>query len=81
MAKTTTVVIYPSKGLLGSTFCVRVYDKTVEEVRAQGRTTRARFDLATEVVGHIYNGVETPQVHTEDIPTELRASWATVYCS
>jgi hypothetical protein len=46
---TTTTVIYPAVGFCGSTNCVRVFDKSVEEVRALGRTARERFDLAIEV--------------------------------
>jgi hypothetical protein len=78
MAKTTTAVIYPEIGFCGATNCVRVHDKTLAEVRAQGRTDRARFDLAVEVVAYFYNGVATPQVQSKDIPVALRAPWVIV---
>ena len=78
MAKTTTTVIYPAIGFCGSTNCVRIEGKTLADVRAQGRTPRARFDLAVEVVAYFYNGVATPQVRSEDIPANLRAPWAAV---
>lgn len=78
MAKTATAVIYPAVGYMGSTNVVRVFDKTLEEVRAQGNTPRARFDLAVEVVARFYTGVATPQVEARDIPAALRAPWAIV---
>ncbi len=78
MAKTTTTVIYPAIGFCGSTNCIQVQGKSIKEVRALGRTDRARFDLAVEVVVYFYRGVATPQVQKSDIPAALRAPWATV---
>lgn len=77
-AKTTTVVIYPAVGFCGSTNCVRVHDKSVEEVRALGRTARERFDLAIEVKAYALFGVAFPEVRREDIPTKYLAPWASV---
>jgi hypothetical protein len=78
MANVTTAVIYPAIGFLGSTKCVCVHDKSVEEVRAMGRTDRERFDLATEVKAHWYRGVATPQVNCKVIPKAFLASWSVV---
>lgn len=78
MANTTTVVIYPAIGFCGSTNCVRVHDKSVEEVRALGRNGRERFDLAIEVKARFFRGVATPQVVPEDIPSAYLAPWAKV---
>lgn len=78
MAKTTTVVIYPAVGFCGSTNCVRVHGKSVEEVRALGRAARERFDLAVEVKAYFYRGVAEPQVQREDIPAALLAPWSEV---
>jgi hypothetical protein len=78
MAKTTTVVIYPVVGFMGATNCVRVFDKSVDEVRSMGRTSRDRFDLAVEVVAYFLNGVATPQVAKKDIPVSLLGSWSQV---
>ena len=44
----TTVVIYPSVGLLGAA-CVRTSLEPIEVVLAKGCTERDRFDLAIEV--------------------------------
>jgi hypothetical protein len=76
MAKVTTAIVYPAIGFMGATNCVPVFGKSVEEVRAFGRTDRARFDLAVEVVAYFYNGVATPQV--KDNPAAFRAPWAQV---
>ena len=78
MAKTTTIVIYPAVGFMGATNCVRVTDKSLNQVRSIGRTSKERFDLAVEVVAHYLNGVATPQVLSKDIPTQLLAPWAKV---
>ena len=78
MVKATTAVIYPVIGFMGATNCVCVFDKSVDEVRSLGRTSRERFDLATEVVAYFYNGVATPQVAKKDIPVSLLASWSQV---
>ena len=78
MANTTTTVIYPAIGYFGATNTVCVYDKSVEEVRALGRTDRERFDLAIEVKSYILRGVACPEVRTEDIPAAYRAPWAKV---
>jgi hypothetical protein len=78
MANTTTAVIYPAIGFCGSTNCIQVQGKSIEEVRALGRTDRARFDLAVEVVAYFYRGVATPQVQKADIPAALRAPWSEV---
>ena len=76
MAKVTTAIVYPAIGFMGATNCVPVFGKSVEEVRAFGRTDRARFDLAVEVAAYFYRGVATPQV--EDIPASLLAPWSQV---
>jgi hypothetical protein len=79
MSKTTTIVIYPAIGFMGSAALVRVYNMNVNEVRAMGRTARERFDLAVEVTARFYNGVATPQVEERDIPTNLvRKTWAEI---
>lgn len=78
MTNATTAVIYPVVGFMGATNCVRVFDKSVDEVRSLGRISRERFDLATEVVAYFYNGVATPQVAKKDIPVSLLASWSQV---
>jgi len=78
MAKTTTTVIYPAVGFCGSTNCVRVYDKSVEEVRAMGRTDRERFDLAIEVKSYVLRAVASPEVRSSDIPAAYLAPWAKV---
>jgi hypothetical protein len=76
---TTTAVIYPAVGFMGSATLVRVFDKAVDEVRAMGRTDRARFDLAVEVVAHRFNGVFEPQVLETSIPVDLRRqAWASI---
>jgi hypothetical protein len=76
MAKVTTAVVYPAVGFMGATNCVPVFGKSVEEVRALGRTDRERFDLAVEVVAYFYRGVATPQV--QDNPAAFFAPWAQV---
>jgi hypothetical protein len=76
MAKVTTAIVYPAIGFMGATNCVPVFGKSVEEVRAFGRTDRARFDLAVEVAAYFYRGVATPQV--EDNPAAFRAPWSQV---
>ncbi len=78
MVKATTAVIYPVVGFMGATNCVRVFDKSVDEVCSLGRTSRERFDLATEVVAYFLNGVATPQVAKKDVPVALLASWSQV---
>lgn len=78
MAKSVTVVIYPALGFCGATNCVRVHDKSVEEVRALGRSDRERFDLAVEVAAYFYRGVAVPQVRAADLPAQFFASWAKV---
>jgi hypothetical protein len=76
MAKVTTAIVYPAVGFMGATNCVRVFGKSIQEVRALGRTDRARFDLAIEVAAYFYRGVATPQV--ENIPASFRAPWSQV---
>jgi hypothetical protein len=79
MAKTTTAVVYPAVGFMGAAALIRVHGKTVEEVRAMGRTDRARFDLAVEVVARRFNGVAEPQVIEASIPADLiRQTWAAI---
>jgi len=78
MAKTTTTVIYPAVGFCGSTNCIRVYDKSLEEVRAMGRTDRERFDLAVEVKSSFLRAVSLPEVRPEDIPALYLAPWSKV---
>ena len=75
---TTTSVIYPAVGFCGSTNCVRVFGKSVEEVRALGRTDRERFDLAVEVKSWGLRGVASPEVRRSDIPTAYLAPWVKV---
>lgn len=77
MAKTTTVIVYPAKGFMGSTNNVVVANKTLEEVLAMGRTDRARFDLAVEVDAVFYCGVSTPQVETKNLPFN-KVPWTVV---
>lgn len=78
MKKAATLVVYPAVGFCGSTNCVCVYDKSVEEVRSLGRTDRERFDLAVEVNAYFYRGVALPQVRAADIPAKFLASWSKV---
>jgi hypothetical protein len=73
---TTTTVIYPAVGFCGSTNCVRVFDKSVEEVRALGRTARERFDLAIEVKSWGLRGVASPEVRCADVPAAYLAPWS-----
>ena len=75
---TTTTVIYPAVGFCGSTNCVRVFDKSVEEVRALGRTARERFDLAIEVKSWGLRGVASPEVRCADVPAAYLAPWSKV---
>ena len=78
MFKASTTVIYPAAGFCGSTNCVRVYDKSVEEVRSLGRTDRERFDLAVEVKSYALRAVAFPEVRQADIPVAYLAPWAKV---
>jgi len=78
MTKTTTTVIYPAAGFLGSTKCVPVFGKSVEEVRSLGKSARARFDLAVEVKSFVLNGVACPEVRSEDVPAAYLAPWSSV---
>jgi len=78
MAKVTTAIVYPAVGFMGATNCIQVEGKSIEKVRALGRTDRARFDLAVEVMAYFYRGVATPQVEHKDVPAAFRKPWAQV---
>lgn len=71
------LVVYPARGLLGSTKVVDVVGE-LQAIRALGATDAARFDLAVEVPARRFRGVHAPQFFVNDIPALFSASWAVV---
>ena len=73
-----TLIVYPAAGLMGATNIVAVEGRSLSDVRAMGRATRARYDLAVEVPAYAYRGVATPQYKVRDVPKGFFRSWSKV---
>lgn len=78
MQQLTTAVIYPAIGMMGAINVTVALGEgralSLEEVRAKGRTVRARFDLAIEVPLSRLNGVWCGDVPRQHVPAAWRVS-------